>query len=95
MSDVQNSIEINAIKEDLKKKITFPEMSNTQRRQVIDVLFPEGVAFWYADPKAALGDKVFGWGDPNINEGGFFFAEITTALSGAISQANLTFKFQS
>lgn len=95
MSDIENGIEITAIKEDLKKKITFPEMSDAQKRQVVDQLFPDGVAFWYEDPKAIIGDKVFGWDDPNINTGGFFFSELTSTPIGAPTEANMEFKFRS
>jgi len=92
MSTVTNSLEIQAIKEELQKTITFAQMTNVQKRDVVDQLFPDGVAFWYSDPKAAIGDKVFGWGDANINTGGFFFGQLTGVPA---SNANIDFKFQS
>jgi len=94
MSVTSNENEITAIKADLQNKITFAQMSNTQKRQVIDQLFPQGVAFWYTDPKAVVGDKVFGWGDPNINGGGTFLAEISTQPAGTPTEANLNFKLE-
>jgi hypothetical protein len=95
MSTIENSIEIAAIQEDLKKKVKFSGMTAIQKRDVIDQLFPEGVAFWYTDPKVAVGDKVFGWGDPAIDGGGGFFGEITSLPgSGTPTAANINFKFQ-
>lgn len=93
MSSLENQIQITAIKADLAKKITFAEMDNAQKKEVIDQLFPQGVAFWYADPKTSIGDKVFGWGAANINSGGFFFGEATSVPVTA--DANINFKFQS
>lgn len=95
MSQIENELNIAAIQEDLKKKITFEGMTNTQKRSVVDQLFPDGVAFWYTDVKAAIGDKVFGWGDPNIDGGGFFFGELTSLPpSGDPGEGNIDFKFQ-
>jgi len=84
----------NKLKTDLARKVTFEDMSNVQKKEVIDQLFPNGVAFWYADPKASQGDKVFGWGDPNINEGGFFFGEITGSPSGVPTAADLDLRVE-
>lgn len=92
MSTLTNTLEIQAIKADLEKKITFEQMTNAQKRAVVDQLFPLGVALWYLDPKAAVGDKIFGWGDPAINSGGFFFGQLTALPA---SNANISFKFQS
>lgn len=92
MSTLANELEIQAIKADLAKKITFATMTNAQKRSVVDQLFPNGVAFWYSDPKAAVGDKIFGWGDAAINSGGFFFGQITAL---PVTNANISFKFQS
>jgi hypothetical protein len=92
MSELTNSLEIDAIKLDLANKVTFSGMSNAAKKDAIDQLFPEGVAFWYSDPKVVSGDKVFGWGDPSINTGGFFFGQATAA---PVTDANLDFKFRS
>lgn len=93
MSDVTNKIEIDAIKADLAKKTTFAEMTNAQKKEVIDQLFPDGVAFAYSDPKVSVGDFVFGWGDPDINSGGFFFGEV--AELPIEDSSDINFKFQS
>lgn len=92
-SIVENELEINAIKQDLQKRITFQEMTNAQKKEVINQLFPQGVAFWYADPKAGAGDKVFGWGDAAINDGGFFFGQVINSPVQGPSDINLKLEF--
>lgn len=93
MSVTENSLRIDAIEEDLKEKIKFSTMNNVQKRDVIDQLFPDGVAFAHTDPKAAVGDFVFGFGDPAFNGGGFFFAEV--ASIPVVGDGNLNYKYQS
>lgn len=93
MSDVENSLEITAIKQELSNKIKFSEMTNVQKRSVIDQLFPNGVAFHYTDPKVAIGDFVYGWGNASLNSGGFFFASVVSVpITG---DANLNYRSQS
>lgn len=79
MSVTENTLQINNIKTDLALKIKFSEMDNTQKRSVIDQLFPDGVAMYYTDPKIAIDDWVFGVGNANINGGGFFFGKALDA----------------
>ena len=95
MSEVTNSLAITTIQNDLKKKVTFAEMSDAEKRTVIDQLFPLGVAFWYDDPKASVGDKIFGWGEPTLNTGGFFFGELASLPTGGVwAESNINFKIK-
>lgn len=93
MSTTSNTLEIQAIKTDLAKKIKFSTMTNAQKREVIDQLFPNGVAFHYTDPKVGAGDFVYGDGNASLNGGGFFFAEVVSVPIS--SDSNLDFKYQS
>jgi hypothetical protein len=93
MSELQNQIQITAIQQELSRKITFSEMTNAQKKSVVDQLFPNGVAFHYQDPKVSVGDFVYGWGNANFNGGGFFFGSVLSIpLAG---DANLDYKYQS
>jgi len=92
MSTIANSLEIEAIKTAISRTITFAQMSNAQKKGVINQLFPDGVAFWYADPKAAVGDTVYGWDVSTINGGGFFFGEVASIPVNSDSAIN--FKIQ-
>ena len=92
MSVTENKLAINEIKQDLSEKIKFSTMNNTQKRDVIDQLFPDGVAFYYTDPKVAVEDKVFGSGNPALNGGGFFFANVVSIP--IVGDANLDYELQ-
>lgn len=70
---------------------TPSQLTDAQKTELISALFPNGVAFHYLDPKVKIGSLVYGEGDPNINDSGFFFAK-TTNLP-ATDPANLSFKY--
>ena len=61
--------------------IDFDDLSDSKSREVIDKLFPSGVAFHYSDPKIEIGDSVFGRGVSDINSSGFFFGVSTVKTS--------------
>lgn len=90
-SETENQLEIAAIKADLALKKKFSQMNNAQKRDVIDQLFPSGVAFHYTDPKIVVGDWIFGSGDPDINSGGFWFGK---AASNAPIENNADVDFE-
>lgn len=85
-----NTAELTAAFESfLASKTEVSDLTDSEKRQVIDALFPNGVAFYYTDPKITIGDSVYGRGNSNINSGGFFFG--TSNVNGPLSlQAHLT-----
>lgn len=91
-SETENYLEIQGIKTELGNKIKFSEMSNVQKRSVVDQLFPNGVAFHYTDPKVAADDFVFGSGNASLNGGGFFFAKVVSIP--ITSDSNLNYEMQ-
>lgn len=78
-SAIENEIQINLVKAELAKKVKPSDLTTVQKRQLFDALFEEGAALHYRNAMVAVGDTVYGWGDANINGGGFFFGEVITA----------------
>lgn len=69
-------------------------LTNTERRSLIDVLFPRGVIFHYLDPKLKVGDKVYGDETDPLIPDFQFTAKIASLPSGfpttPITESNLT-----
>ncbi|MBO0323454.1 hypothetical protein J0X14_14190 [Muricauda sp. CAU 1633] len=71
--------------------VAITALSGTQKRQVIENVFPNGVAIDVNDPNIKVGDSVFGE-KAGINSGKWFFGVVTTAPPTA--DGHITFKYR-
>ncbi len=78
MSVQENANNILAIQVELANSKKLSELSQSERRQVIAQVFPNGVALNALDPQVKTGDLVYGEGFTNVNAGNFFFGEALT-----------------
>ncbi len=98
-STAQNTIEIGNIQAELAQSKRLSELTDTELREVIDALFPDGVQFNAVDPKVKTGDMVFFEGFENVNAGNYGIGEalkdgpfIKTGVGAAVQDVDIKVK---
>lgn len=71
--------------------LEFGSLNGTQKRTIIESIFPNGLAIDINDPNLKMGDKVFGE-KTGINGGRWFFGIVTTAPP--TQDSHIDFKYQ-
>jgi len=71
--------------------VSIDSMSAAQKREVIENIFPNGVAIDVNDPNIKAGDKVFGE-KVGINGGKWFFGNVITAPP--TQDSHIDFKYE-
>lgn len=71
-STASNAAAIELIQQELANSKKVQDLTNTERREVLDVLFPQGVALPFDSPLISIGDLVYGQ-VAAINGGAFCF----------------------
>ena len=74
-SAAENEIAIAAIQTELAASVKLSELSDTERRALMDAIFPEGAALHYLNETIVIGDLVYGKGIATINSGNLWFGE--------------------
>ncbi len=72
MSTAANAAQIALIQAELANSKRVADLTNTEKREVLTALFPDGVALPFDSPLIVTGDLVYGT-DPSINFGAFCF----------------------
>lgn len=73
----ENSLRIDEI---VNNSVYVSDLTNTEKREVLDALVSEGVMIEYSDPIVKVGDRVYGKDGTNTIFGGDnFIATVTTA----------------
>ena len=89
-SSAENTVAINFITTNTKK---VSELTDAQRREVMEGVFKFGVSLSYNDPVIKIGDLVHGDGVAGINDGFFWMGWAT--INGVLSlDAHVNFKYQ-